>query len=212
MEYTSRKIAREPQKKKKETKGAAVKGGLLIVLFVVGILGYYYFLTNREKEVQESNPQMTAVQEVLSRDLYFNYPPSPREVIKYYSEITQCFYNEEYTDEELERLAIKARDLYDEELLEGNDWSKYIMDLEEDIALFKATGTRISSYTVASSTSVDEFPYEEHKFARIYCCYTLVTGEVKQRVEEIFLLRKDENSQWKIYGWDLAENVKLEEK
>lgn len=212
MEYTSRKIAREPKKKKKESKGAAVKGGLVILLFIVGIVCYYYYLTNREEDKKETAPQMTVVQEVLSRDLYFNYPPTPREVIKYYSDITQCFYNEEYTSEELERLAIKARALYDDDLLAGNDWSKYIMDLEEDIALFKAAGTRVSSYTVASSTSVDEFQYEEHKFARIYCSYTLVTGEGKQRVEEIFLLRKDENSQWKIYGWDLAENVKLEEK
>ena len=61
-----------------------------------------YYLVNLK--IEKSKPQgyvtLTAVQEVLSRNLETNYPQTPKEVIKYYSEITQCFYNEEYTEEE----------------------------------------------------------------------------------------------------------------
>ena len=81
---------------KKSTK-ANIRGGAVIVLMIVVMLGYYYYLSNKEKEQQEQNPELTVVQEVLMRNLETNYPPTPKEVVKYYSEITKCFYNEEYT-------------------------------------------------------------------------------------------------------------------
>lgn len=191
---------------KKSTK-SNIRGGMVIVLLIVVMVGYYYYLSNKEKAQQEQNPEFTKVQEVLLRNLDTNYPPTPKEVIKYYSEITKCFYNEEYSDGELEQLADKADQLYDEELSENNGWGQYIISLRSDIDEFKENAITISSYLISASTDVEKFEDDGYEFARLHCIYTLKQGNYKQDVDQVFLLRKDEEGHWKIYGWDSASNV-----
>ncbi len=191
---------------KKSTK-SNIKGGAVIILMIVVMVGYYYYLSNKEKAQQELNPELTVVQEVLMRNLETNYPPTPKEVIKYYSEITKCFYNEEYSDGELEQLADKADQLYDKELSENNGWGQYIISLRSEIKEFKENEITISSYLVSSSTDVEKFEDDGYEFARLHCIYTLKQGNYKQDVDQVFLLRKDAQGHWKIYGWDSASNV-----
>lgn len=198
-----------PQKKKGG--GAALKSGIIILVLVSALVCYYYYLSSRQKEKEQETVKLTAVQELLLRDLTKQYPPTVKEVIKYYSELTKCFYNEEYTDGELEQLAAKACELYDEALLENNDWSKYIIQLQSDISDFKGKSIRVSSYALPASTDVYEFSQGGDQFARIYCTYLLVSGSERRSVEEVFLLRKDEAGHWKIFGWEPADQVNLQE-
>lgn len=202
----ARAVAKQKPAKKK-TKGGAIKASILIVVMMALIIGYYYYLSNRNKEKQEDVKKLTAVQELIARDLTRNYPPTVREVIRFYSEITKCFYNEEYDSDELELLAAQARMLYDDELNANNEWGAYIIELKEDIGYFEQNSIRITSYSVPASTDVDYFEDSGYEFARFYCTYYLTSGSNKQTVEEVYLLRKDEAGHWRIYGWDLAENV-----
>ena len=98
-----------------------IKGIILAVVMLLLIVGYYYYLSNRNVSQAEDADRelqtLTATQEVLTRDLETNYPPTPREVVKYFSQITQCFYNEDNTEEEIEQLGHKIMELYDEELI-----------------------------------------------------------------------------------------------
>ncbi|MBQ7954646.1 MAG: hypothetical protein IJ282_02740 [Lachnospiraceae bacterium] len=191
----------------KKSQKSTLKGSIVIILLLVVIVGYYYYLSNKEKEKEEQNPKITAVQEVLMRNLESNYPPTPREVVKYYSEITKCFYNEECTDGELEQLADKADQLFDTELAEHNDWGGYMISLRSEIDDFKENQILISTYIISSSVDVEYFEDDGYEFARLHCIYTLKQGNAKQDIDEVFLLRKDENKHWKIYGWDNASNV-----
>lgn len=195
----------------KKSGGAALKSGIVILLLVAMIVGYYYYLNSRQRSKEPPVAEMTVAQELIARDLVYNYPPTVKEVVRYYSDITKCFYNEEYSAEELEQLASQTRMLYDDELVAGNDWAKYIVDLTADIDSFKEKSIRVSNYSLPASTDVDYFSEDGYDFARFYCTYMLTSGSVKQSVEEVFLLRKDEVGHWRIYGWDLAENVTLEE-
>lgn len=155
---------------------------------------------------------MTPAQTVLSRDLTKNYPATVKEVIKYYTEIEKCFYNEECTDEELEALGMQARMLYDQELLDNNEMAVYITKLKEEVKSFKDAKRRLISITVASSTNVDYFSEDGYDFARLYCGYTIKENNGQTLGEgRIYLLRKDENRQWKIYGWDSDDNVNVGE-
>lgn len=190
----------------KKNQKTAISGSV-ILLMIVAMVCYYFYLSNKDRELKENNPTVTTVQEVLLRDLKNNYPPTPKEVIRYYSEITKCFYNEEYTDGELEQLAVKARQLYDDELVEQNEWGENIIKLWEDIAYFKDNKVSILSYTLAASTDVEDFSIDGYDFARLHCIYTFREGSVKESVDHVFLLRKDSEGHWKIYGWDKAENV-----
>lgn len=205
----ARTVAKQKPAKKK-TKGAAIKASILIVVMMALIIGYYYYLSNREKAKKEETKELTVAQELIARDLTRNYPPTVREVIRFYSEITKCFYNEEYDSDELELLAAQARRLYDDELNENNEWGAYIIGLKEDISYFEENSIRITSYSVPASTDVDFFEDSGYEFARFYCTYYLASGSSKQTVEEVYLLRKDEAGHWRIYGWDLAENVNPE--
>ena len=55
---------------------------------------------------EEEVVKASAVDIALERNLTTNYPSTPKEVVKYFGEITQCYYNETFeSDEQLEALA-----------------------------------------------------------------------------------------------------------
>ena len=183
------------------------RGAFFLFLAIACVLLAYYMINLKiEKSKPEDYVQLTKVQEVLSRNLQTNYPQTPKEVIKYYSEITTCFYNEEHTDEELLALADKASELYDYDLVNNKTVEEYYRDLRSEIEDFKGKKYHISSYSTSSSTDVYYFTEDGHDFARLYCTYNVRMGTVKQPIEEVFLLRMDLEGHWKIYGWDLSQN------
>ena len=181
----------------------AIKILIIGIVLICLVLGYYYYLSNKRSENDSSNVKLTAVQEALLRNLDNNYPPTPREVVKCFCEIAQCLYGEDYTEEEFVALAKQVQKLYDEELIANNTEEQYIGSLKWDIENFKEQEIVISSYTLASSTDVDHFTQDGYSWAQMRCTFNLRKGTYRQSAEEIFLLRKDTDGHWKIYGWTL---------
>lgn len=180
---------------------------IIIVILIMAMVGYYAYLSNRS-QADRAEANMTVVQSTLSRDLSKDYPPTPREVIKYYNEILRCLYNEESTDEEIEALGLKSRELYDDELLENNELGIYLIRLQADVATYRENGRRISYSNVASSINVDEFKKNGFSFAKLMCDYAIVQGNRSYTTSQMYLLRKDSDRKWKIYGWEDVENLK----
>ncbi len=185
----------------------------IITIAIVGILlvavvaGYAFHLNRKAKMDAERNTEATAVQKVLLRDLEKNYPPTPKEVVKYFAEITQCFYNEDYTKEELNQLAEKIQGIYDDELIANKTQEDYLNDLSSEIADMKDENYTISSYVLSASVDVEEFVENGYSCARLYCTFNVKQGTkgTVPSVEE-FVLRKDGDGHWKIYGWQLADD------
>lgn len=186
-------------------KSGAVKIVIISIIFVGLILGYYIYLSNKQPKVEE-NVTVSAVQEILLKDISIAYPPSPKEVVKYYCEITKCFYNEEYTDEELVQLAKKIQEVYDDELIANQTWDNYYQSLKGEIATMKNNGTVISSYATSSAADVEYYSVDGFDFAKLYCVFNLRQGTQMVSTNEVFLLRKDTQGHWKIYGWKLADD------
>lgn len=182
------------------------KIAILFMVAIVGIVCIFAFLSNRSRQASQ-DAQMTNTQLVLSRDLQNNYPPTVKEVMKYYTEIQKCFYAEGCTDEEVEQLGMKARELYDAELLANNDVTENLLQLKAEVSAYKKEGQQITAASVSSSANVDTFKQDGYDFARIHCVYTVLDGGQSNLVDMVYLLRKDEGRRWKIYGWDLAANV-----
>ena len=180
---------------------------IIIGLILVAAVAGYAVSLNRRKAVAEADTQVTAVQKVLMRDLERNYPPSPKEVVKYFAEITKCFYNDEYTDEELTQLAEKIQGIYDDELIANKSQEDYLNDLNAEIADMKKEKCTISSYVLSASVDVEEFTENGYNCARLYCTFNVKQGTngTVASMEE-FVLRKDEDGHWKIYGWDLVKD------
>lgn len=186
------------------------KGTIILCILVVMLIGYYFYIANYKTDKEEEVPTISAVQSLLLRDLEKNYPPSPKEVVKYYSEITKCFYDGEYTEEELDKLAKKSRELFDAQLLAEQTDEDYLNSLKYDINRFAQNKWTISSYAVSPSVDVEEFTEDGYEFARLYCIYTIRQETSLVSTTEVFLLRKDEDGHYKIFGWDLADEKKDE--
>lgn len=187
---------------------SGVKGLIILAALACMVVGYYAYLSNRQ--VSEEEPEqmdyklMTDVQMVIARDLETYYPPSPREVIKYFSEITTCFYGDEYSKEELEKMAYKIRELYDDELIATQSDEEYMKQLKEDIADFKEKERTISSFAPSSSVDVITYTADGYEWAKLNCVYSIKENVITNSNTE-FLLRKDAEGHYKIFGWKLAE-------
>ncbi len=179
---------------------------IVFTVLAVAIVGLFFYVANRSNVIAEGKQkQMTPVQEILSRNLDTNYPPTPKEVLKFYSQITQAFYGEDYTDEELVKLAVLSRRLFDDELVANQTDEQYLAALRMDIASWKNDKKVISSYSVSSSTDVQEYSYGGFEWAQLYCIYSIRMGTNVAPIQEHFLMRKDAAGHWKILGWELVD-------
>lgn len=184
---------------------------VIVVLFVAVILGLFIYMNNKPQSGSvEDEVVISNVDNVVLRNLDINYPPTPKEVLKYYSEITVCFYEENLSEEDLVRLAQTARKLYDAELCADMTEEEYLVSLREDILEFDSLGIVVSGYTVSASTDVEEFVVDGRECARLYVTYRLRQGTEYIYSNEVFILRKDENGHWKILGWELLEEEEVE--
>lgn len=189
-------------------RSGSVKILVIVLILAAIVLGYFYYLGHRDRKQAEEAVAGTVVQSVLMRDLEHNYPPTPKEVVKYYSEITECFYNEEYSDEELTQLAIKIQQLYDAELVANKTQDQYMQDLKNEIVDMKKNKYTIASYEVSSSTDVEYFTQDGYSCARLYGTFYLRQPSSGTRVASLerFVLRQDSDGHWKILGWELVED------
>lgn len=186
-------------------KSNGIKIVIIGIILAALVVGYFYYVVNKGNDAQEETVESTQVQAVLIRDLDKNYPPSPKEVIKYFNEVSQCFYNESYTDDELYALAMKIQGIYDEKLIANKTQEQYLEDLKSDIVDMKSLDRSLSSYQLSASTDVEEFVENGDSCARLYCTYNIRQGSQMLSSRVVFILRKDENKHWKILGWDLDE-------
>lgn len=187
-------------------KKSTVRVTVVTIVLAVILVGVYAYLAGKRRAASD-NAVLSATELVLAKDLERDYPPTPKEVIKTYAEIEKCFYNEECSEEEIEQLGMKARELYDEELLAANEVGSYLTRLKTEIKEFQENNKRLTGVNVAASTNVDLFTEDGYEFARIYCGYTIVDGTGSTNTGMVYLLRRDADRRWKIYGWDLSTRV-----
>lgn len=193
---------------KSKGNASGIKGFIIGLILIGLVLGYFYYLSVKKQDTDAGEEvEISAVQEVLLRDLDKSYPPSPREVLKYHGQIMQCLYSEEYTEEELEQLAVKALELYDDELALNQTPQQYLDNLRWDIDQWKEEETIVSSYSLPSSTDVEFFSEDGYNWARLYFGLNLRKGTQRSISNVVYLLRKNDEGHWKIYGWKLEEDL-----
>ena len=177
------------------------KGLIIVIVLVLLVIGYYFYLSNREVEPKEEDVKLTEVQELLLRDLDRNYPPTPKEVVKYYFQITKCLYNEELSEEDVEALALKLAEMFDDDLAANQVEEEYFAKLKNEIMAFK-NGNMILNYSTSTSTDVDYYNEDGREWARLYGTFYLSVNKKMSSLEEVFILRKDDDGHWKLYGWE----------
>lgn len=182
-----------------------LKNFIILTVLALLIVGAFVLVANRGSKKDETPVMMTAVEEVLSRNLDKNYPATPKEVVKMYSEITRCFYAEEYTEDQLLKMAEQSRKLFDDELRANQTDEQYVMNLNSVIYNYQEQKRIISSFSVASASDVEYYDFKGDKWARLMAVYTIKTDHVFDTSKEEYLLRKDAEGHWKIFGWRVME-------
>ncbi len=183
---------------------------LVIVMFVIVIgvaIGFWSIMqnsrANKNKEQASTNEEVCSI---LDKDFENNYPGTPREVVKLYSRITTCIYNQA-GEEDRRKLVEKMRQLFDEELLAENPLEEQLEDLEGELKEFRTNKNIISSYTVDNNSSVVKEKINEKQCASLRVSYLIQDGKSGSYTKSVerFILREDENKNWKIYGWKPVE-------
>lgn len=185
---------------------------IMVLFLILLVLGYYFYLSNiRNAKPSETAVSVTKVQEVLLHNLDIRYPPTPREVIRLYAEISKCLYNESYTEEELIKLTTQLRRLFDGELLEENPWDRHLGMLKKEIQSLRESGHTFSSYMVSEGVNVEYYIYEGYECAKLHCVFNMRAGtKMAPPGDHLFVMRKDEGGRWKILGWQMVVNGNTE--
>ncbi|MCR4586786.1 MAG: hypothetical protein K5682_00115 [Lachnospiraceae bacterium] len=180
------------------TSKRVTRTGLLLIAMAVAVVAYFYHLTNRAP-VKTVEAVATPVQELLLKDYESNYPQTPKEVLKAYNNIMQVCYNQQCSDEELVELADLTLLFFDQELAEANP--NYYDTLKNDVTTYRENDCKISSYSLSAATDVDYYIKDNFSFARLSCIYNIRISTQVTSYKQIYLLRKDDDGHWKIYGW-----------
>jgi hypothetical protein len=178
---------------------------MFVLIFVVVLLAFYTFMANRSRQQKEQS--INKVDEILSKDLDLDYPGTPKEVLTYYNTILDCFYNQTCTEDQIRELGIQARELFDKELQEANDPQTYIDRLLIDVKSFKQDDRRIPSVNISAAVNTEQFTQDGYSFARLSCTYNVKEDNTIKPSQMVYLFRQDESGKWRIFGWDLAENL-----
>ena len=112
----------------------AIRIVIAIICMVTLVVGYYAYLSRKNDSVSaDSNVELSEVQAIVSKNFMKEYPATPRSVVKWYNRIITAYYAEEYSQEELEKMAEQARMLMDDELLKYNPKDTYLASLNLEI-------------------------------------------------------------------------------
>ncbi len=194
----------------KKSKKQTVKTIVFMCIFSATLITLYFFIRTRTTPFQiESASSMSEAEKLLAKDIPGNYPPSPREVLKLYSRITKCLFNEKLNSEQIEQLANQLRQLFDEELLQNNPTENYLSDLNVEITEYRNANKNIMNYVIENSDSVKYWDKGNQKYASIVMSFTTKEDNDYSKVYENFLFRQDKEDKWKIMGWELTDKKEI---
>ena len=184
----------------------AFRIGISIVICVGLVCGDYYSLSHKNaKSAEDAQDKTTEVEKIIERDFDKKYPKTPREVVKWYNRIITAFYGEDYTDEELEKMADQARSLMDDELLSYNPRDTYLKSLKADIEDYKTRDKIIVQSSVSDSNDITYATVDGEYCAYVDAYYFSREASDYSRTYEEFVLRRDDEGHWKILSFRLTE-------
>ena len=178
----------------KKTISAVVAAVVVIAL----VCGLFYYVTLRSKPSAEDHVELSKVQKLTTSNFEINYPATPREVVKVFNKIMTCFYNEDCTEEELEKLVEQAWILFDPKLQENNPLDVYLTTVKAEIAEYKERGRTISQSDVCASNDVKYKTDGTDKLAYVDASYFVKESKQYTNTYQMYVLRKDAEGRWRI--------------
>jgi hypothetical protein len=183
------------------------------LILVLCVLLYYRYANKDDQDTDNTvgDNELSEVEKILTKDLVNNYPNTPLEVVKFFTRIQKCYYNEDNTDEIVEELADQARLLMDDRLIQKNPLDEYYESLKTEIKEYKKEKRTITNILYDKTTDVVYSTVDGTRAASLNCIYYIRTGKRTASNEETYILCRDSDGRWKIYGWMLDEPTEWED-
>ena len=198
----------------KKSKKSTIETVILLLIIAAVIFACCFMLQKKSKERAQEEAQLAAqkteVELLLEMDIENGYPKTVRAVLKLYSRIVQCLHNEEITDAQISAMALQLRTLFDEEFLANNPYNEHVDSLILEVAEYDMLDRTIPAYEIDSIKSLEEWENENGKFCSLVACYSIKEAEQYGRIYEKFLFRLSEDNNWKIVGWEKADENDME--
>ena len=171
---------------------------ILAIVIVAAICTAFYIVNNNSKKESAKEAGLTEIQKITTRNMEKDYPATPREVIKFYNRIVKCYYGRQYSDGELEQLADQALSMFDDDLLKKNEKESYIESVKSDAAQYEEDNKSISQTDVCDSNDVKYMTDNGDDIAYVTASYFIKTGSSYTKTYQEYVLRKDDDGDWKI--------------
>lgn len=170
------------------------------------IVGFYIYLDraagNRVSEDQEQSAVLTEEQRLAQVDFEKNYPPTPREVIKWYNRYSKvCFGSEKPSKSETKKYASKLYELLDDEIRQSTSEEAYADSLWNEVADFTQRKARINETEVCDTSDVIYRTIKKKEYAYVQAAYYIREATSYTRTYQKFVLRQDKDGNWKILGF-----------
>lgn len=171
---------------------------ILAIVIVAAICTAFYIVNNNSKKESAKEAGLTEIQKITTRNMEKDYPATPREVIKFYNRIVKCYYGRQYSDDELEQLADQALSMFDDDLLKKNQKESYIESVKSDAAQYEEDNKSISQTDVCDSNDVKYMTDNGDDIAYVTASYFIKNGSSYTKTYQEYVLRKDDDGDWKI--------------
>ena len=171
---------------------------ILAIVIVAAICTAFYIVNNNSKKESAKEAGLTEIQKITTRNMEKDYPATPREVIKFYNRIVKCYYGRQYSDDELEQLADQSLSMFDDDLLKKNEKESYIESVKSDAAQYEEDNKSISQTDVCDSNDVKYMTDNGDDIAYVTASYFIKTGSSYTKTYQEYVLRKDDDGDWKI--------------
>jgi hypothetical protein len=172
---------------------------LAIVCIVVICGGFYLYSQNQGGGNKD---ELTDVQKIILHDFKKDYPPSPREVAKWYNRIVAGYHHKDTTPEQLGKLVDQMILLFDEDFKVKVPRNQYYNSVAADVKAYEKAKMQITLMNVCDTDQVrySTDDRNDDKLAFVDIDYFVKTDGQLARSYMTIGMRQDEDGRWKIVG------------
>lgn len=193
---------------KKSEKPSGLKTVLLTLFFLTIFLVFIYHVGggSREKRSKELEAE---IEQLMTYDMFSNYPKTPRDVAKLHNRYFELFYGETLSQEELTTLNQKVRCLYSSEILMYNSEALNLEMLKDNIDAVNEAGYEYRSYELPEASQVVFYTQNGVEMATLEVKIVFgVDGGMEYMYMKYVMVK--ENEQWKLHAWGRSDTIDVE--
>ena len=175
----------------------------VILVLACAIVALYLYIDRSGKQAKE--PENTMAEQILSKNLETNYPPTPYSVAELYCGIVQCIYSADTTESQLEALVQMERELFDEEFAAINPYDSLLEATREELATAKEKNLVFTGYILDKASNVTKWKKNGDSYASIMFQLLSKSNEGSGGSYRNLIMRRDADGNYKILGWETAD-------